>query len=257
MAFSIGVEFDHAIDWSKRLDQEIPFLRAWLKSWNARLVVDMACGSGRHCVALAAQGFRMTGVDSDLLMLAAASRHALVQGLSVDPEAAAGSAVFLSGDLRRTPTLERQDAVLCLGNSLCLLADRDEVLQALRSFHALLPTKGGIILHLLNYTRFQDPAHAFFPLKTDLENGRPRRHYLKMIEHKGGEAIVHLVLIEEEAGQWSRRVKSDRLLILEATDLQELVLRAGFGEVQIYGSLKGELFHQESHDVVLCARARC
>lgn len=257
MAFSIGVEFDHAIDWGKRLDQEIPFLRAWLKSWNARLVVDMACGSGRHCAALAAQGFRMTGMDSDPQMLAAAARIASAQGLPVFPEAGSGSAAFLVGDLRQTPDLDRQDAVLCLGNSLSLLADKDEVFQALLSFHALLPVRGGIILHLLNYARFRDPSHAFFPLKTDLENGRARRHYLKMIEHRGGEAIVHLVLIEEEAGRWSRRVKSDRLLVLEAADLQDLVLRAGFGEVQIYGSLKGELFHQASHDVVLCARARC
>jgi SAM-dependent methyltransferase len=250
MSFSIGVEFDRAIDWRKRLGLEIPFLRAWLRSWNAKQVADLACGSGRHCLALADQGFTMTGVDEDPSMLA------LAEALLAERRSRSGSnqdCRFLRGDLRRLE-LPRQDAILCLGNSLSLLEGPDEVQSVLQGFHDTLRTRAGVILHVLNYRRFAQPGRAFFPLKTDLEDGLPRRHYLKMIQCQETTAQVHLVLIEEESGTWVRRVKSERLALLEPQTLQEMLRRAGFREIQIYGSLRGEHYDEDSPDVVVCAR---
>ncbi|MDP2361839.1 MAG: class I SAM-dependent methyltransferase [bacterium] len=257
MSFTIGTDFDRATNWQARLDRELPFLRAWLRSWNAREALDMACGSGRHCLGLAAMGFRMTGVDRDPAMLETA--HALAAPARAGDDGwlslAPGACRFLLGDLLEPPDLEAQDGVLCLGNSLCLLASQEEAGRALAAFRDRLARRGGLLIHVLNYQRFRNPAQAFFPLKTDFVDGRPLRHFLKMIEVKDAVARVHLVRIEEDGpGRWIRQVKSDRLLALDAGPLQELVLAAGFGEVQVYGSLKGELYHADSHDLVLCAR---
>jgi|GEM_PF-511554 len=246
MTFTIGTTFDRATQWDKRLGQEIPFLRAWLRSWNARHVLDLACGSGRHSVALAHHGFTMTGVDASRAMLEDARQLALVESATCH---------FLSGDMRTPPPLTPQNAVLCLGNSLCLLPHREAVRDSLHAMHALLAPGGGLILHILNYARFALPEHAFFPLKTDLHDGLPQRHFLKMIDVKGDVAWVHLACIEEDApGQWSRSVKSDRLTVLSAPQLLQEVTGAGFGEVQVYGSMLGGVYHALSHDVVLCAR---
>jgi SAM-dependent methyltransferase len=246
MSFTIGTDFDKATQWAKRLDQEIPFLRAWLRSWNAQHVLDLACGTGRHCLALAREGFAMTGVDASPAMLEEARRHAMDESIPCG---------FIQADMRHGWEVEAQDAILCVGNSLCLLPDWQAVRDTLATIHAQLAPAGGIILHVLNYQRLAQPEHAFFPLKTDLEEGRARRHFLKMIEVKGDEARVHMIRMEEESpGKWVRRVSSDRLTVLRAPDLMHELVLAGFGEVQVYGSLKGETYHSNSHDVVLCAR---
>jgi 2-polyprenyl-3-methyl-5-hydroxy-6-metoxy-1,4-benzoquinol methylase len=46
-------------------------------------VLDLACGEGRHSLAAAARGARVTAVDRDEVRLAAARERAEAQGLSV------------------------------------------------------------------------------------------------------------------------------------------------------------------------------
>jgi SAM-dependent methyltransferase len=47
-------------------------------------VLDLACGEGRHSLAAAARGARVTAVDRDEVRLAAARERAEAQGLSVE-----------------------------------------------------------------------------------------------------------------------------------------------------------------------------
>lgn len=249
MGFTIGTDFDRAIPWAARLDKELPFLRAWLRSWNARQVLDAGCGTGRHSLALAQCGFHVTGTDIDATMLREAER------LRAEADAMAGSCRFREGDLRHPAPDAPYDAALCVGNSLCLLADLDEVRQALAALRDSLAPRGGLLLHVLNYLRFRDPAASFFPLKTDMAEGRAVRHFQKMIQLDGERAWVHMIRIEEgEDGRWTRQVRSDRLLVLDASRLRSLLLQAGFGEIQVYGSLQGSAYQADSHDLVLCAR---
>ena len=58
--------------------------------WHAHLirpgarVLDLGCGAGRHSLAAAALGGRVTGVDRDPLKLATAKERAVAAGLTVD-----------------------------------------------------------------------------------------------------------------------------------------------------------------------------
>ena len=48
--------FDVMTDWNARLDAEGPFLKAMLEEAGAQSVLDAACGSGGHALALAQWG---------------------------------------------------------------------------------------------------------------------------------------------------------------------------------------------------------
>jgi len=246
LTFQIGLEFDRAINWKARLGQEIPFLSSWLRSWNALRVADMACGSGKHAAALARLGFRVTGLDSSVEMLDAARYE--TQGLACR---------LLQHDMRiPLQDLQPQDALLCLGNSLALLSDEEEVLSALKSFRALVRAGGGFILHLLNFERFRRPERGFFPLTTTWEEGAATAHHLKYIELHSDHACVHLIRIHRpQPERWIREVKSDRLLPLRAEELLPLLRSAGFAEIEVFGDLRGSSYlRSESHDLVLCGR---
>nr|MCU0510357.1 class I SAM-dependent methyltransferase [Anaerolineae bacterium] len=117
--------FDVMTDWNARLAAEGPFLKAMLEEAGARSVLDAACGSGGHALALAQWGYEVAGADVSPVMVDMARRKAAEAGLDAPfavtdlaglSELAAGRTDDDSalGVARLAP----YDAVLCLGNSL-------------------------------------------------------------------------------------------------------------------------------------------
>ncbi len=150
--------FDVMTDWTARLSTEGPFLKAVLEEAGARSVLDAACGSGGHALALAEWGYAAAGVDASPVMVDMARRKAADVGLDV-PFAVAdlgGLAALVQGRQDDDSALGVQrlapyDAVLCLGNSLPHLLTQSDLVQALRGMAAMLVPGGLLVLQNLNY----------------------------------------------------------------------------------------------------------
>src|SRR5262245_6349015 len=97
----------HYLKWSftKDTDVEIEFLCNELDLPAGASILDIGCGTGRHAVALAKRGFRMTGIDLSRGMLREASRAAQAAGVKVD---------FVHADATTFRTDRKFDAVICL-----------------------------------------------------------------------------------------------------------------------------------------------
>jgi len=67
----------------KRLGQEVAFLIDTLRLKKKDKILDLACGSGRHTIALAKKGFNIAGLDFSAHLLKIARRRALQEGVSV------------------------------------------------------------------------------------------------------------------------------------------------------------------------------
>lgn len=94
--------------------REVRAMSAWLAMPKGASVLDLCCGTGRHALALADFGYRVTGMDLSPDLLAEAKRN--------DPE---GRVRFIRGDMRRVPLDESFDAVVNLFTSFGYF-DRDE-----------------------------------------------------------------------------------------------------------------------------------
>lgn len=98
---------------------EADLVEALLSASGGRTVLDAGCGTGRVAIELARRGFRVTGVDADPQMLAAARTKA--------PESAPGSApelVWADGDLADGDAgvlPDHVDLVLLAGNVMIFL----------------------------------------------------------------------------------------------------------------------------------------
>lgn len=88
---------------------EADFLEKVLRASKGASIVDLACGGGRHCFALSARGYRMTGVDISPEFLAVARAKAKERGLAVMWEERA---------LQDLPWEAAFDGAICMGNSL-------------------------------------------------------------------------------------------------------------------------------------------
>ena len=113
-------------------------------------VLDLACGTGRLTVPLAARGHDIVGLDASLAMLAQARRKSAALALEVP---------LFQGDMRRFDLPRRFSLVIITCNSLAHLAERGDLLACLScvvrhlrpggtvAFDVVLPDIGTLARH--------------------------------------------------------------------------------------------------------------
>ena len=132
---SFSVDYDRFVNWPDRLATELPFIEGQLQAVGACRVLDAACGTGMHAIALARQGYEVVGVDLSAGMIERARANACVGEVNARFEVAGfGELAARAGT--------GFDAALCLGNSLPHLLTPVDLEAALADFAACLRPGG-------------------------------------------------------------------------------------------------------------------
>ncbi len=95
---------------------EVDFLAGALAPPPGGAVLDVACGTGRHAIGLAARGYRVTGVDFNPRYLAAAEAEAAAAGVE---------ARWVEADMRALPFDRAFDAAYSYFTSFGYFSDED------------------------------------------------------------------------------------------------------------------------------------
>ncbi len=207
-------------------------------------VLDVACGTGTHALALARAGRTVTGVDLDRAMI----EHARRKSGSLPVR-------FLVGDMQR---LRKEvegpfELVYCVGNSIVHLSDDGAIRRALEEFCLLLLPGGTVVVQILNYDRILARGLTELPTIEPREGGL---RFIRRYSFRPGEEAVsfHTELLVNGAGGQRRIVNEVPLRILKAEALQELARQAGFRELRLYGSFTGGPLTPESFPLILEGR---
>lgn len=133
------------VNFEERRKKEIPFLLKQLKGYQHQRVFDAALGSGATSIGLKLAGINhITSNEIDPCYRRIAEEEAHRYGVPLTTTAHSWEEV---GSLYPAAF----DAVVCLGNSLTLLFDREVCLSALRSFRESLTPQGKLIIDERNY----------------------------------------------------------------------------------------------------------
>lgn len=89
-------------------DPEVNFLQDVLNCQPGDLLLDTPCGFGRHAVALAKQGFKVTGIDISTEFLQTLRERVEAEQLSIQ---------LIHGDVTTTRLTTLFDGAYCMGNS--------------------------------------------------------------------------------------------------------------------------------------------
>jgi len=71
-----SADYDRFVDWPSRLAYELPFIEEQLAAGGARRLLDAACGTGAHAIALAQQSYTVVGADLSAGMIERAQQNA-------------------------------------------------------------------------------------------------------------------------------------------------------------------------------------
>jgi glycine/sarcosine N-methyltransferase len=244
-----SVDYDRFVNWSARLPAELPFIEAQLQAGDARRILDAACGTGMHAVALARAGHDVTGADLSAGMIARARDNAAAEGVDVRFELAGFGQLAA-----RVGT--GYDAVLCLGNSLPHLLTSDDLRAALTDFAACLQPGGLVLIQNRNFDAVLTQRERWMAPQSHRE-GDAEWLFFRFYDFEPDTTLTFNVvtLRRAEKGEWSQQVQSTRLWPLQRDDLVNALAVAGFDEIACRGDLRGTQFDRiNSGNLVVTAR---
>ncbi len=242
-------DYDRFVNWPARLAVELPFIERVLQQVEARRVLDAACGTGRHAIALAERGYQVIGVDLSPGMVGQARRNADRAGVEVRFEVAG------LGHLHTTVG-NGFDALLCLGNSLPHLITPADIRAALEDFAALLRPGGLVLIQNRNFDavmtqnlRWMEPqAHR---------QGDEEWLFLRFYDFITGDLLRFNIVRLYRAGQgpWEQCVSTTWLRPLGHDELVLFLEESGLVEIRAYGDMEGNPFAPEgSPNLIVTAR---
>jgi glycine/sarcosine N-methyltransferase len=242
-------DYDRFVDWPGRLAAELPFIEHQLQAVGAHRVLDAACGTGMHTLALARRGYAALGADLSPGMIARARANAAAAEVDVPFEVAG------FGELNaRVGT--GFDALLCLGNSLPHLLTPSDLAAALADFAACLRPGGLVLIQNRNFDAVLSRGERWMDPQTHQE-GNVEWLFLRFYDFESdGTLAFNLVTLRREGSDaWSQQVAATRLWPLRQEELIAALSPAGFGEVTCWGDMQGASFDPaRSPNLVVTAR---
>ena len=244
-------DYDRFVNWPSRLAVELPFIEEQLQAAGAHRVLDAACGTGQHALALAQRGYSVVGTDLSARMIQKAAANAREQVVAAEFVAAG------FGELHEHVGGEF-DAVLCLGNSLPHVLTPVDLSAALADFAACLRPGGLLLIQNRNFDRVLARYERWMEPQAHQEGDREWL-FLRFYDFApDGTIVFNIITLRRQAGAgWTQGIVSTRLCPQRQAELETALQAAAFDRVTSYGDMQGAPFQAEaSGNLVLTARRR-
>ncbi len=167
---------------------------------NDSRAVDLGCGFGMHSIPLARRGCSVLALDSSSYLLEQLQAHSGALPITAVEDDLLAFQRYLD---------HPSDVILCMGDTLTHLPDRDTALQLFTLAAASLRPGGRFIVTFRDYTQTLLGNGRFIPVKSDTE-----RILSCFLEYATDHVDVHDLLHEREGDAWKLRVSAYRKLRL-------------------------------------------
>jgi ubiquinone/menaquinone biosynthesis C-methylase UbiE len=203
-------------------------------------ILDLACGQGRHAIALARLGYPVTGIDLSPVLLARARAAAETAGVEV---------TWVEGDMRSLPWQGEFDTVVNLTTAFGYFSDGENE-GVLREVAKVLKPGGQFLIETMHrdYIVREYQQHDWYETDDGLLVWT-----LRLFDAiKGRTTVVERYRTED--GDEGERYHSIR--VYTATELHALLRRAGLDPVDTWGDWDGSAFSFDSTRLIVRAVKR-
>ena len=247
-----SLDYDRFVNWNNRLSYELPFLERALA--GRPRVLDAACGTGMHALALAQRGFAAAGADLSSGMIERARANAAEAGLAVDFHAAGFGE--LTSSFAPGSGKPEFDAVLCLGNSLPHAVGPGALEAALIDFANCLKPGGLLLLQNRNFDAVTAGQQRWMEPQSHREGEREWLFFRFYDFLASGLIQFNVATLTRDGDQpWRQQITTSLLRPLTRADLTAALPAAGFEHIEWFGGLGGEPFDAAaSGNLVVLAR---
>lgn len=239
---SFSTDYDRFVNWTNRLAFEMPFIETQLQAAGCRRILDSATGTGMHVIELRRRGYQADGADFSPGMIEKARSNARQAGVEADFRVAGFGEV--ANAFGGSPGY---DALLCLGNSLPHLLNRQEIAAAIRDFAACLRPGGLLLIQNRNFEAVMRQRQRWMEPQSHQEENQEWL-FLRFYDFEPDGLInFHVVTLHKtEDNPWEQVIHSTRLYPLLTDELVIIMKSQEFNDIQLYGGMNGDAYQPES-----------
>lgn len=240
--------YDRSINWTARLEREIPVLVGLFGPPGPGGIIDMGCGTGHQASALAKQGYKVVGIDAGPAMLALAQETAARDGASVRLVESTYAAMH-----RAVGT--GFDGLYCQGNSLAAAGSRQAVRTAIEQSSKCLRSGGKMLIQVLNFEKMRKEIPCVNGPRISKMDGR---EYVSVRQFHFMEDLVQVtnITLWSDNG-WHQRAQSGTLYPVTESELRLWLAEQGVDCVAVWGDYTKTPFSIEtSTDLVFVGQKR-
>jgi len=203
---------------------------------NHKRILDVAAGSGNQAIELAKEGYQVTATDLDSDMVDKIRQKSITNNVNIHA---------LPLDMREVETLSEDhfDAVMCIGNSIVHLDSLAEIENTVKKFNNVLADEGKLLIQIVNYDRILNNQITELPLIERPKNGLT---FIRTYDHVDGKIKFNGKLIINHPPDVNTYNNTVELYPLTSKQLKSSLESAGFHNIKLYGSFKGEDYHTDS-----------
>ncbi|MCF6320120.1 MAG: methyltransferase domain-containing protein [Proteobacteria bacterium] len=200
-------------------------------------VLDLGCGPGRHCLALAQMGYTVTGLDMSQFLLDKAKKKAKDMSLNV---------TFVQADMLNYEVGKKQDLIVNMFNSFGYFDTPEKNQQVINNAYHNLKTIGTFIIDTVGketLARNIEPVHLSEHANGDLRIERPL-----LIDNLQIFSNEWILVSGDKAFK-----RSYQHYVYTPIELTTMCIKSGFDSVQVYGNLNGEEYDLDSDRLIVVA----
>jgi SAM-dependent methyltransferase len=209
-----------------------------LVDYQGGAVLDLCCGPGRHSLALAKRGIRVTAVDRSEFLLSRAKTEAARLSLEIE---------FVLDDMRQFVRSHSYSLILNMFTSFGYFDDKEDDLTVLRNAYQSLKPGGAMLIDVLG----KEPL---------------ARKYQPISSTQGADGIL-LIERHEICEDWTR-CRNEWILVKGATaksfnfqtrlysgqEMKDIMLLTGFKDVAVFGDLDGNGYGIDANRLIAIGR---
>lgn len=147
---------DSGHKWQRHTDAEVDFIMQQCHLSAGDSILDVGCGAGRHSIAAAHRGLKVTGVDFCAPLIERAVAAAI-----------GTTTIFRVMDFRQRSLDMEFDAIVCLYDVIGSAVGRKSELQLLRNIKKHLRPGGYAVISVMNLTMTRKNATQLFSLEKE------------------------------------------------------------------------------------------
>lgn len=202
-------------------------------------ILDLACGYGRHTLALWEKGFDVFGLDNSAKLLDRAAQDTVSRGLE-------NSTPFTQADMRVLPYRDNSfDYVLSLFTSFGYFDTEEEDQVVLGEIARALKPGGKFLLDVLN----KEWLMAHFEERFWKQGEKAKLLNEMDFDYERGRLNTKRFLIPDDGGEWTELYSSIRLYTL--AEMIRMMRLVGIVFQEVYGDYTGEPYNLEKFRMII------
>lgn len=212
---------------------QIAFLKKHLSGW----VLDVGAGTGTLMLHLSAHVEQVDGLEYSSEMVALGQKKL----------AGTSNTCIKVGDMRCIKDLFAgpYDCIYCVGNTLPHLQGPQEILEVFRQCFGLLKPSGHLILQTVNFHQVLQQKHLTFPVLSRGSLTFQRTYTLQ------NDKVLFSGKVEQQGK--TLVAEQTQLYPIQQTEMEQLLLEAGFQDLRFWGDFKENPFQQDAGALVVLA----